>query len=236
MLINIFKKRSYQILRLLILICSVLTIAVFFIFRPNSWPLGLESVACLISFLTLIILLFILWLFRKKSANDENLKYIFFGLCLGLLWTIEIGINNFVQPPLPYRDWIDNIFWAIITLMLLIISIQSAFQSKNFISGLLSGFWAGFASGVMACLSALIVIVFGINYIIHDPLNIKEWADMATSTYTSDIAIYFAYQTLAGAIMHLYVLGIIWGLIFGSIGGLIGYLLRFIASKIKFVK
>ncbi len=45
------------------------------------------------------------------------------------------------------------------------------------------------------------------------------------------MATYFAYQTLAGALLHLVVLGAILGLILGLVGGALGKLGNFIGKK-----
>ena len=204
----------------------ILVTTIFFLYRPESWPIGSEALGCLISFVLLTITLTFLWLKKKKLIDDNQKRNIEFGLYFGLLWTIEISINNFLKPELPYRDIIDNIFWAIITLLILITAIHDAYHSKKYLSGVKSGLWTGFASGAVACLSALLLIVFGMRYILSDPLNIKEWSDKVPVPNASGMAVYFAYQTFAGAIMHLFILGIIFGLITGFIGGLIGWILR----------
>jgi len=68
--------------------------------------------------------------------------------------------------------------------------------------------------------------VFGMKFILLDPLNLKEWSDLKETSGYSDISVYFAYQTFAGALGHLFVLGIVMGLILGTIGGLSGKLAR----------
>jgi hypothetical protein len=163
---------------------------------------------------------------RTKFINPLQERNVAFGLIIGLLWTIEISVNNFIRPGLLFRDTIDNLFWAIITLLILFFASREAYRSKKFLDGLLSGFWTSLSSGAVACITALLLIVFGMNYILLDPLNQKEWADVKASINFPDMAVYFAYQTLAGAIMHLFILGLIFGLILGSIGGLSGKLLR----------
>jgi len=64
--------------------------------------------------------------------------------------------------------------------------------------------------------------VFGMKFILLDPLNIKEWSDLKESSGYSDISVYFAYQTFTGTLGHLFVLGIVMGLILGTIGGISG--------------
>ena len=216
--------KNNNLIQIILLICFILSISIFFKYRPILWPFGFEAIICLISSILFLLLLFI---FRRIEANrvdNQQKANISFGLLIGLLWTIEISINNFIQPGLPARDIIDNIFWGTITLVLLIKIIRDVYQSNKIITGIKTGLWTGFSSGLVACLTALLIIVFCIKFIIKDPLNVKEWTDIK-GTYTKDIAVYFAYQTFAGAIMHLIILGIIMGLLLGIIGGLAGKLL-----------
>jgi hypothetical protein len=44
------------------------------------------------------------------------------------------------------------------------------------------------------------------------------------------MVVYFAYQTLAGAVLHLVVLGIIMGLLLGGVGGVLGRALRIVVK------
>ena len=68
------------------------------------------------------------------------------------------------------------------------------------------------------------------KFILLDPLNIKEWSDLKESSGYSDISVYFAYKTFAGALGHLFVLGIVMGVILGTIGGLFGKIGRRLLS------
>jgi hypothetical protein len=73
--------------------------------------------------------------------------------------------------------------------------------------------------------------VFFIKFIIKDPLNMREWRDIKGLSYSKDISVYFAYQTYAGAMLHLYILGLLFGLIFGILGGFIGKGFRLLVKK-----
>jgi len=108
----------------------------------------------------------------------------------------------------------------LIALLILIASFRESYKSGKFTDGIKSGFWTGMSSGAFACLSALLLIVFGMKLILIDPLNIKEWTDTKGSFTVPGMDIYFAYQSFAGAMIHLYILGIIMGLLLGSLGGL----------------
>jgi len=53
---------------------------------------------------------------------------------------------------------------------------------------------------------------------LRDPLNQKEWSDIGEKSHFTDLKSFFAYQTLTGAILHLFLPGTSMGLIFGLIG------------------
>jgi len=204
---------------------------VFFLFRQTQWPIGLEAIACIFSTFILLLILYLFWKFENKLIDGKQKLNLVYGLIISLLWTIEISINNIIQPGLPERDIIDDIFWGIITLLLFIKIIKDSYQEENIISGIKTGLWTGFTSGLVACLTALFFIVFGIKLLINDSLNIREWSDMKNVSFTKDTTVYFAYQTYAGAMLHLYLLGIFFGCIFGIIGGLLGKGLRLIKKQ-----
>jgi hypothetical protein len=66
------------------------------------------------------------------------------------------------------------------------------------------------------------MIVFGMHFITHDPLNIAEWAVQQAGNNTPGMAAYFAFETFAGGFLHLLVLGIVMGALLGVAGGVIG--------------
>jgi hypothetical protein len=223
---GVYQSKSNTILRIVIFLNIILVLSVYFLYRTNSWPVGIEASGCLVSFILLAILSILHWTTRNRLIDPDQKRYVALGLCIGLLWTIEISINNFIRPGLPLRDIIDDIFWAIVALLILITSIRETYRVKKFSIGLKSGFWTGFASGAIACFTALLFVVFGMKYLLLDSLNVKEWTDLKATADTSDIAVYFAYETFTGAIMHLVVLGVFMGLILGSLGGVIGWTLK----------
>jgi hypothetical protein len=224
---NFSKMKSNNILSISIVLSIILVIFTYFRYRPYSWPTGLEALGCLVSIILMGTVLLIFWILRDKIINDLQKRNVALGLVFGLLWTIEICINNLIRPGLPLRDNIDNIFWVIIAFLILITAIRDAYQTNKFLNGVKSGFWSGISSGVVACLTALIFVVFGMKYLLMDTLNIKEWTDIQTTVNSPGMEVYFAYQTFSGAIMHLFILGVIMGLFLGIIGGSIGKTLRF---------
>ncbi len=167
-----------------------------------------------------------LWLVRRRSSQRKDSRAIhravLVGMVLGLLWMVEISINNFVAPPLPTRDIIDNIFWTVIALSILIFTIFRAYQTDSLARGIEAGTWSGFVSGLLACCMALSVIVFGMRFLTQDPLNVAEWAELGASSQAPTMAAYFAFETLAGAFGHLIILGIVMGGLLGAVGGGLG--------------
>lgn len=144
------------------------------------------------------------------------------GLGLGVLWMVEIGINNFIAPPLPGRDIIDDVLWGLIALGILAFAIWQAYAGRRIWAGVEAGLWTGFVSGLLACGMALSMIVLGMYFITHDPLNVAEWADRGATSGAPTMAAYFAFETFAGAFLHLIVLGFGMGGLLGVVGGVFG--------------
>ena len=185
-----------------------------------------------IGFIVLAATAGLLWLYRERfdvaGKNEVFSQATPVGIALGLLWVVEIGINNFIAPTLPQRDIIDNIIWAVIALAILALAIAAAYRAKSFVQGIRAGAWSGFVSGLLACCMALSLIVFGMRFIVRDPLNIAEWEALGRTvpgtagSRAPTMAAYFAYETFAGAFLHLLVLGLGMGGLLGVLGGLIG--------------
>jgi hypothetical protein len=177
-------------------------------------------------FAILLVTVDILWICRKRSILFVDFvvldRITSAGIVLGLLWVIEISINNFIAPPLPMRDIIDNVFWAVIALSIFILAMVSAYQTESMMHGIKVGAWSGFVSGLLACWMALTLIVFGMHFITQDPLNVAEWALRRAGSNAPTMAAYFAFETFAGAFLHLLVLGLAMGGLLGAIGGFIG--------------
>jgi hypothetical protein len=179
-----------------------------------------------IGFFVLIAIAVFLWRESRKENSIMILHAVLLGMVLGVLWVIEISINNFIAPPLPARDIIDNIFWAFIALSLFVYVTISSYQSGRVFQGIQVGTWSGMISGIFACCMALGVIVFGIHWITRDPLNIAEWAYRAKDSHAPSMEAYFAYETMAGAFLHLIGLGGIMGMLLGILGGTAGKVIK----------
>jgi hypothetical protein len=187
---------------------------------------NLSLAASAIGFVIVLTVAACVWFVGRRMSHCGNPtvinRSIWLGLLLGLLWVIEISINNFIAPPLPMRDIIDNSFWALIALGIFAVTLIATYQSGRILEGIIVGMWSGLASGAMACSMALALIVFGMHFIISDPLNVTEWAARRANAGATTMAAYFAYETFAGAFLHLIVLGIMMGMLLGFIGGFIG--------------
>jgi len=186
----------------------------------------LSVVETCLGFLLVLAIAVFLWFYRRGSSRRSNSsrihRAIWIGFILGLLWVVEISINNFIAPPLPARDIIDNVFWAAIALAIFIFASICAYQTDSIVRGIEAGAWSGLASGSVACGMALSVIVFGMRYVTQDPLNVVEWAERASASIAPSMAAYFAFETFAGAFGHLVVLGIVMGGLLGMMGGAMG--------------
>jgi hypothetical protein len=138
------------------------------------------------------------------------------GLLIGLLWAMEICINNVLQPPLPLRDYLDDGFWALVAAGILVIAMVWGLRRRRFSASLVAGLWAGLGTGVVACATGLAFVVFGMSRLLSDRPNIEEWSGLGGGPGMAD---YFAYETLAGALLHLVGLGAGMGVVLGLLAG-----------------
>ena len=92
-----------------------------------------SRIAAAAGFAVLLVTLAGTWRITRATRNDAAPTPLDamtrLGLLLGMLWVIEIGINNVIAPPLPGRDTIDDLFWGLIALGVLAASVASAFRS-----------------------------------------------------------------------------------------------------------
>lgn len=147
------------------------------------------------------------------------------GLLGGLLWMLEISFNNFAPAAIsmgPARFWVDNGIWATVALLIAGASIAGAAQARRFAVGLQVGLWSGLVSGLLACLMGLLVVTAGMDALLADPYNVQEWAAGGAQSGAASMATYFAYETLAGAVLHLVVLGLGMGGLLGLLGSALG--------------
>jgi hypothetical protein len=161
---------------------------------------------------------------RTRSAEGARILHngVTLGGILGLLWVLEINYNNIFTPPVSLRDPVDNVFWAVIALAILVQAFLTAFRTRHFLRGVQAGFWSGTVSGLVACLMGLVLVVFLLRLVTNDPVSVQEWNELGKASGAPDIATYFTYETLAGALLHLFGLGVIMGILLGVIGGVLG--------------
>jgi len=131
--------KSNNILRIILVLCVFLIVAVWAMYKPFAWPFGKEAAFCLLSVVLISTLVVILCTKKIVKISERQEKNVVLGLSFGLLWTIEISMNNFIRPGLPLRDILDNIFWAVIALAILIAAVNESYHSDKFVDGLKSG-------------------------------------------------------------------------------------------------
>jgi hypothetical protein len=132
------------------------------------------------------------------------------------------SVNNVLAPPLPGRDWFDDVIWATISLVILVSAARASRQGGRPGAGAVFGAWAGLASGLAACAMALSLVVFGMSFLTADPLARQEWAVRGAASMAPTITEYVAFETFAGAFAHLLVVGVAMSTILGAVGGVIG--------------
>jgi hypothetical protein len=223
------KFHHFPLLSLLLTITvfsTILALIIAFKYGYNT----ISIAGSVVGFLILLATSGFLWVYDKRTSQMGNSLIIndaiMVGIILGILWIVEIGINNFIAPPLPARDIIDNIFWAIIAFSIFVFSALCAYRAGSIRVGIVVGIWSGFVSGLLACCTALSLVVFGTRFVTQDPLNVAEWAVRGTDTNAPTMAAYYAYETFAGAFLHLIVLGVFMGLLLGLLGGTFGMVIK----------
>ncbi len=144
------------------------------------------------------------------------------GAITGCSWILEISFNNFVDPKVSTdsaRFVVDNVAWAIIALAILAVALRQALRTRRFWSAVRVGIWGGLTSGLIACLMALLLVAVWMPALLRDPINIREYADRGAAEHAPDMATYFAYETMTGALGHLIILGVVMGTLLGLLGG-----------------
>src|SRR3954471_3813385 len=110
-----------KILNGILIVSIVLVICIYFLYRGYGWPLGFQGVEALgiLGILLVILFSFMLWIRIEAHHSAIQSNSLGFASWVVLLWTVEIGMNNIVRPPLPARDIYDNIFWRMIAILIL---------------------------------------------------------------------------------------------------------------------
>jgi len=72
-------------------------------------------------------------------------------------------------------------------------------------------------SRAVACLTALMIVVFGMKYLLIESLNLKELTYIKAIKSSPRMEVYFVHLTLVGAGMHLFILSLIMDVLPGTI-------------------
>jgi hypothetical protein len=145
------------------------------------------------------------------------------GLALGIMWIVEIGINNVFpadRVPIATRDLADDLIWGLIALATILVAGVAAHRADSIGAGVAVGIWSGAVSGLLAYLAGLLVVVLSVDALERSPDLVAEFP----SSGAADLATYVTYTTigsspLAGAAGHLWLLGIGAGALLGMVGG-----------------
>lgn len=168
-----------------------------------------------------------MWLgWRVSSAQSISARSsgIGAGLFFGMLWVLEIGWNHLppnVATPTTLL-LVDNGVWGLVAVGMFLLGAMSVRRSGQLTTGLQTGYWSGIVSGLMACITGLLLVLFLMNLVVGDPHTNQEYALRGPSSGVSDIGTYFAYELLTGSVLHVLVLGIGMGTVMGALGGLLG--------------
>lgn len=213
---------------------SLLCLAIILLRYPGIGSARVAHIESVLvsSFFILAVAAFIAWRMRVATSQEtaDARTGIILGLVCGGAWILEISFNNFVDPVISTahaRFFVDNTVWALIYLITLVVSFLRTVRSGKIASAMRVGLWSGLSSGLLACVMGLLLVVVWMPYLLRDPLNIGEYAARGGAEQSSDMATYFAYETIFGAVGHLVLLGIGFGVALGILGGLLARLLIF---------
>jgi hypothetical protein len=157
----------------------------------------------------------------KALAIRSGLRW---GVLVGGLWLIEVVAGNvFTTPTLA-----DRIVYEVATtsafLLPGIVSGLVAYQTGKVAMGIRASIWCGMIGALITAILGLQVIIqvtllLGIGQ--HDPQNIQQFH----TSHSHDLAGYIAGDALAGAINHLWLIGLVFSALVGGGGALIGNML-----------
>jgi hypothetical protein len=148
------------------------------------------------------------------------------GAILGVLWIAEMALNNIVAPLDPARQRWDNLILGVIALALLVHAVMHSYRANSLSLGIRVGLWVGFVSGLVACCAGLSFVAFGMRFLLADPYSVIEFAERGAAARVPNMATYLAFETMPGAFLHLFILGLGLGGILGLLGGAIGKSLK----------
>lgn len=210
----------------------------------HSAPERGDIAAVILAVVSLVALAATMMRLRRAPQHSATLDIearnvgAWWGVGGGLLWVAEIAYNNFVSASdrvtdvvalVHRRDRVDDIMWTLVVVCILLASVRAS-RRGGWRAGVRAGSWSGLVSGAFACVMALSIVVFAMPALLGDPVNRAEYADLVRVSGAEPhgahvaprMADYFAFETLAGAYGHLWILGLVMGALIGSLGGLVG--------------
>jgi hypothetical protein len=192
-----------------------------------------SAIECAICLAIMIAVTAVLDQLRRRFLGREYMKAVAsstrVGAILGVLWIAEIALNNIVAPLEPARHRWDNVFLTVIAFSMLVDAATRSYGGNSLSRGIRVGSWLGLISGLVACCAGLSLVVFGMRFLLADPYNVIEFAERGE--HEPNMATYLAFETMPGAFLHLFLLGLAMGSVMGALGGGIGKGLRLVFSK-----
>jgi hypothetical protein len=85
---------------------------------------------------------------------------------------------------------VGQLFLVVIALALLTKAILHSYWANSVSRAVSVGLGTGFVSGLVACCAALSLILFGMRFLIADPLNVMEWAERGAASHSPNMATY----------------------------------------------
>jgi hypothetical protein len=209
---------------------GVFLVSIISLRYAHDRPSAIECGVCLAIILAVTAVLNQL---RRGSWGNEYMNVVArstrVGAMLGVLWVAEIALNNIVAPLEPARQRWDNLFLAVIALSMLVDTLILSYRENSLSRGIWVGSWLGLVSGLVACGAALSLVAFGMRFLLADPYNVIEFAERGVAE--PNMATYLAFETMPGAFLHLFVLGLAMGGVLGALGGGVGKSLRLCVGR-----
>jgi hypothetical protein len=231
----------YDLVSACCVVAGALTVVILF---RHSAPERGDIAAVVVAVASLVALAATMMRLRRAPNHsvtiDRKARHVGarWGVVGGLLWVAEIAYNNFVSASsratdvvarVHRRERVDDIMWTLVAVCILVATLRAS-RRGGWRAGARAGAWSGLVSGAFACVMALSIVVFAMPALLGDPVNRAEYADLVrvSGAETRGAHVvprmddYFAFETLAGAFGHLWILGLMMGALIGSLGGLVG--------------
>jgi len=156
------------------------------------------------------------------NMNEALIQARWWGPVIGLLWWIEIlEANVWILS----GGWLTVLYYGAEYAAYLIPGVAATLavrKTGQFRSGLLAAVWSGMVGGLLTFLGGTAILwIFNTSFL-HDPQNMQEFLRSHAQGLAPDLQTFIVGDLLAGLIVHLTVISIIFSAIVGSIGALIG--------------